>query len=243
MRRGRSPLERVVEALRHAGAYRHPVERVTVIQTHVSVVFLAGDFVYKLKKPVRFAFVDMSRLAERLHFCEEEVRLNRRLSPDLYLGVVPITESPAGIRVGGEGAPLDYAVHMRRLPEERMMDRLLGWRALGRPMVERLAEHIAEFHARAATGPDISKYGSPEAVGPRTHDVDAGRGSAEVLSAWRGPRRDWRCRSLLRRGERLVSELLPAHARLVQCPAVAPVAGESPGPARRRGGWPSQRIQ
>jgi len=164
MRRGRSPFERVVEALRHPRAYPHPVERVSVIQTHVSVVLLAGEFVYKLKKPVHFAFVDMSRLPERLHFCREEVRLNRRLSPDLYLGVVPITEGADGIRVGGDGAPLEYAVHMRRLPEDRMMDRLLERGALGRPMVERLAELIADFHARAETGPAISRHGSPEAV-------------------------------------------------------------------------------
>jgi uncharacterized protein len=92
------------------------------------------------------------------------VQLNRRLSPDLYLGVVPITESPAGIRVGGRGPPIEYAVHMRRLPEDRMMDRLLRRRALERPMVERLAEHIAAFHARAETGPAISASGSAEAI-------------------------------------------------------------------------------
>jgi uncharacterized protein len=90
-----SRLARVVDGLRRREAYPHGTAEVTVLQTHLSVVFLAGEFVYKLKKPVHFGFVDMSTLAKRRHFCEEEVRLNRRLSPHLYLGVVVITESPS----------------------------------------------------------------------------------------------------------------------------------------------------
>jgi hypothetical protein len=223
------------------------------------VVFLAGDFVYKLKKPVRFAFVDMSRLAERLHFCEEEVRLNRRLSPDLYLGVVPITESPAGMRVGGECAPLEYAVHMRRLPEERMMDRLLRWRALGRPMVERLAEHIAEFHARATTGPDLSKYGSPEAVGAlwEEHFAQTARFVGRTLSRFQDGRLRATVSAWLTRKHGELStrvdggRIRDVHGDLRTSAAVSEAAslgrrkgGESragglSGPARRPGGRPA----
>jgi len=155
---------RVVQGLLRPGAYPHPVRRVREIQTHVSAILLAGDFAYKLKKPVRFPFLDMSSLSQRKHLCEEEVRLNRRLSPGLYLGVVPIVESAAGMRVGGEGTPVEYAVRMHRLPEDRMMDRLLRRGELETEAVERLAELIADFHARVESGPAVAVFGSPEAV-------------------------------------------------------------------------------
>ena len=152
---------RVVQGLLRPGAYPHPVRRVREIQTHVSAILLAGDFAYKLKKPVRFPFLDMSSLSQRKHLCEEEVRLNRRLSPALYLGVVPIVESAAGMRVGGEGTPVEYAVRMHRLPEDRMMDRLLRRGELRTEAVERLAELIADFHARVESGPAVAVFGSP----------------------------------------------------------------------------------
>jgi aminoglycoside phosphotransferase family enzyme/predicted kinase len=96
--------------------------------------------------------------------CRKEVALNRRLSPDLYLGVVPITRGPGGLVVGGSGEAVEYAVHMRRLPEERMMDRLLGSGALTRAMVEQVAEVLVPFHASADAGPRVATFGTPEAV-------------------------------------------------------------------------------
>ena len=157
-------LAEVLHSLSRAEAYPHPVDGVTVLQTHVSAVFLAGDFAYKVKKPVHFDFLDARSLECRRELCAQEVALNRRLSPELYLGVVPVTRGPEGLLVGGEGPPVEFAVRMRRLPEGRMMDRLLEARALTREMVERVAEVLAPFHARADAGPGVAALGTPAAI-------------------------------------------------------------------------------
>ena len=88
-------LDQLIEALSRPAAYPYPMDQVDVRQTHISVVFLAGRYVYKIKKPVQLGFLDFSTLERRRHFCEEEVRLNRRLAPTVYLGVVPVTATPA----------------------------------------------------------------------------------------------------------------------------------------------------
>jgi len=157
-------LAEVLGSLARPEAYPHPVEDVTVLQTHVSVVFLAGGYAYKVKKPVRFDFLDAHLLERRAEMCHQEVALNRRLSPDLYLGVVSIIRGPQGLVVGGTGAPVEYAVQMRRLPEDRMMDRLLQTRALTQQMVEQVADVLAPFHAAADAGPRVAAFGTPEAV-------------------------------------------------------------------------------
>jgi uncharacterized protein len=155
---------RVLEALATPAAYPHPAPSVTRLQTHLSVVFLAGEMAYKLKKPLRLDFVDLSTLDRRRELCHEEVRLNRRLSPNLYRGVLPITESKAGICVGGVGSPIEWAIQMRRLPDARMMDRLLCAGTLSLEQVRQLAELIAAFHAQADTGPAISAFGTSDAL-------------------------------------------------------------------------------
>ena len=100
-----------------ACAFPVPVDDVTVRQTHISSVFLGGELVYKIKKPVKLPFLDFSTVELRHHFCEEEVRINRPWAPDVYLGVVPITRDAAGLRFEGTGPVIDWAVKMRRLPE------------------------------------------------------------------------------------------------------------------------------
>src|SRR5436190_6229554 len=118
-------LVRLIEALSEPAAYPHAVEGVEVRQTHISVVFLAGPYAYKLKKPVNLGFLDFTTLDKRRHFCEEEVRLNRRLAPSVYLGVEPVTQTADGLRIGGEGEAVDWVVKMRRLPEgTSLLDRL-----------------------------------------------------------------------------------------------------------------------
>src|SRR5580700_6621474 len=105
-------LVKLIEGLSDVAAYPHPIDKVEVRQTHISAVFLAGPFVYKLKKPVNLGFLDFSTLEKRRHFCEEEVRLNRRLAPTVYLGVVPITRTPTGIQMEGTGETIEWAVKM-----------------------------------------------------------------------------------------------------------------------------------
>jgi aminoglycoside phosphotransferase family enzyme/predicted kinase len=149
-------------ALLDPNAYRPPPPSVELRETHISMVFLAGDRAYKVKKPVAFPFVDYSTLAARKRYCDEEVRLNRRLAPRVYLGVRAITrEEGGGVRVGGEGEVVEYAVEMVRLPEERMLDRLLDRGEVDNAFLETIARILADFHARA---PRADAFGAPDAV-------------------------------------------------------------------------------
>jgi aminoglycoside phosphotransferase family enzyme/predicted kinase len=152
------------------GFYPGRPEKVELRQTHISYVFLAGPEVYKIKKPVRFPFLDYSTLERRYHYCREEVRLNRRLAPGVYLGVVPILQA-GGSFVLGDGASrrgevCEYGVRMRRLPEERMLDRLVGASQATIGIVEAVADKLVEFHLSAA-GEHAARYGSTERIAGR----------------------------------------------------------------------------
>src|SRR3990170_5277034 len=154
-----SALPPFVRALLDPTAYPHPVDRVQLIQTHVSYVFLAGEHVYKVKKPVDFGFLDFSTPAKRRYYCRQEVVLNSRLCSNTYLGVSRIRERDGRVSIDGRGRVIDYAVHMRRLPAERMMDRLLESGGLTDAMLRELAQRLAEFHANSQTDRRIAEYG------------------------------------------------------------------------------------
>ncbi len=154
-----SVLPPVIRALLHPAAYPHPVDRVELLQTHISYVLLAGDHVYKVKKPVDFGFLDFSTLGKRRYYCRQEVVLNSRLCPGTYLGVSRIRARDGRITVDGAGKVIEYAVHMRRLPGERMMDRLLESGEVTEGMIRALAGRLAEFHARSDTDRRIAEYG------------------------------------------------------------------------------------
>jgi aminoglycoside phosphotransferase family enzyme/predicted kinase len=165
-RRNEAGLPALIAAMMRPDFYPEHPPSVELRQTHISWVLLAGDFVYKIKKPLSFSFVDYSTLARRRHFCEEEVRLNRRLSHGVYLGVVPIVTRDGGFAVGDDeshkaGRVAEYAVKMRRLPEYRMLDRLVAEHKADREMIRRLARRLAAFHADAAVEPS---RGGPAAV-------------------------------------------------------------------------------
>src|SRR3970282_1275189 len=110
---GAAALDRLIAALRQPARYAHAVERVELLQTHISCVLLAGDYAYKIKKPVNLGFLDFSTLAARRHYCEEELRLNRRTAPGLYLDVLAIGGSESAPVLGGGGAAIEYALRMR----------------------------------------------------------------------------------------------------------------------------------
>lgn len=137
---------------------------VQLIETHLSWVFLLDRDVFKVKKPVDLGFVDFTTLERRRAACEAEVRLNARLAPGVYLGVVPIVRGERGLAVGGEGTPVEWAVHMRRLPDERRADLMLARGELRDEDVERIAACIAVFHAGARCDDETTRYGSPELV-------------------------------------------------------------------------------
>jgi len=157
-------LSQLIEALSAPSAYPQPAEAVEVHQTHISVVFLAGPWAYKIKKPVDLGFVNYSTLERRRHFCEEEVRLNRRLAPEVYRGVVPVTRDGEVVRVEGKGAVLEWAVKMERLPDSATLRAHLDHDNVGVEELEELACRLARFHAAADSGDKIAAGGSFEVI-------------------------------------------------------------------------------
>jgi aminoglycoside phosphotransferase family enzyme/predicted kinase len=162
-------LERLIADLSRPEAYPFPVEHVAVRQTHASVVFLAGSFAYKVKKPVDLGFLDFRDLARRQFFCAEEVRLNRRLAQSVYLGVVPVVERE-GLRVEGPGSPVEWAVKMVRLPEEATLLARLSRDEVSAADVEELARRVAAFHAAQPGGPALAAAGRFEVVAANARD-------------------------------------------------------------------------
>lgn len=155
----------LIHALSDPAAYPSPPGPITTIQTHASVLFLAGDRVYKVKKTVDLGFLDFRTLEQRRHFCQEEVRLNAALAPGVYLGVVPIVRDAAGrLRVGGEGETVEYAVEMVRLPADQLLDRIIAEDRVPPGLIADLVEKLSAFHIAAPTGPGVDQYGTPEAV-------------------------------------------------------------------------------
>ncbi|AEG02725.1 AAA family ATPase [Methylomonas methanica] len=153
----------LIESLKNPARYPHPAESIRLLETHISWVLLAGDFVYKIKKPVDFGFLDFSELAQRHLFCREELRLNRRLAPGLYLAVVGIGGSPRQPVFDAEPA-FEYAVKMQRFAEEDLLDHVLARGALTRQHMQSLAITLAEFHAGLPPAVADSGYGDADAV-------------------------------------------------------------------------------
>lgn len=139
-------LEDKVDRLRRPDAYDPPVAHVTALETHMSWVFLAGDRAYKLKKPVRFAYLDFSTLARRERACRQEYLLNHRLAPDTYLGLLPLSAGTDGLVLDGDGEVADWLVVMRRLPDGGNLETALARDALGTPDVDRIAATLAAFY-------------------------------------------------------------------------------------------------
>lgn len=172
----------VVEQLRHLGK---------LIETHASWVFVGPRFVFKLKKPVNFGFLDFSTLEKREAACQAEVLLNARLAPSVYLGVVPVRRDGERLwvddedAIAGLGAPhdpggaiVDYAVKMHRLPDDQRADDLLARQSLEKADIERMAVLIADFHARCDNGPELERFGSPDAIAENVRE------NFEQTSGW-----------------------------------------------------------
>lgn len=157
--------EAIIEALQHPGAYPERPSSIEHTQTHISHLFLTPDAVYKVKKPVDFGFLNFSTFEQRRFFCYEELTLNQRLSPDVYLQVVKIRRGPGGrIAIDGAGEVVEHAVKMRRLPSESSLDLLLALNRVKDQQVEELGHMIGGFHLKAETNSEIAGFGSPEGV-------------------------------------------------------------------------------
>ena len=163
-----APAPRLVDAMMQPEFYPDRPSRIEVKQTHISYVFLAGEYVYKIKKPVRFDFADCSTLAARYALCREEVRLNRRLAREVYLAVLPILRDGERFVLGAESRDFnpeahEYAVKMRRLPDSRMLDRLVRSGEANAAVIDALAKTLAAFHREASTAGGL-RYGSATSV-------------------------------------------------------------------------------
>jgi aminoglycoside phosphotransferase family enzyme len=159
-----SELPALIQALFDPRAYPEPPSRVELAQTQISYVLLADEYVYKIKKPVDMGFLDYTTLEKRLAMCRKEVELNRRLCPDVYLGVVSVTSDGGHYAIDGRGNTEEYAVRMRRLPQDRMMDALLRRNKVTPRMVRDVAATVAAFHRNAAFGDEINRLGGLESV-------------------------------------------------------------------------------
>ena len=141
-------LPEAAQALLDPQIYPDKTAGVKMMQTQMSFIFLTGQYVYKVKKPVNLGYLDYTTLEKRRFFCEQEVALNRRLCPEAYLGVIPITRSDSAVALGGEGEVIDYAVKMLYLPQDRMMNVLLDRNQVSSEMVEKVAQKLVDFHDR-----------------------------------------------------------------------------------------------
>ena len=157
-----STLDAKVKFLSRPDAYRPTPNEVVCRETHMSWVFLVGGRVYKLKKPVRFPYLDFSSLARREAACRAELRLNRALAPDIYLDVLPLVDTGKGLSFGGAGVPVDWLVVMKRLDESDMLDCLIAEQRVDAVKLERLVTVLAQFYRRAA----------PVLLSPAIHLVD-----------------------------------------------------------------------
>ena len=154
----------IINDLQNPGFLPDSTENVSVVQTHISVVFVADEFVYKVKKPVNFGFLDFSTLEKRKYYCQKEVELNRRLSKDIYLNVLPIMfDGKKHILGGASGEVVEYAVKMKRIPEDRLMKSLFEKGELAGDHLKRIGEVLADFHATTLRTSEIDQFGKPEA--------------------------------------------------------------------------------
>ena len=157
-------LPSTVKALLKPQAYPHKPQKIELVQTQMSFVFLTGEYVYKIKKPVNLGYLDYTTLKKRRFFCHQELELNRRLCPDVYLAVVPIVEEKGRLRIEGQGKAIEYAVKMKQLSQDRMMDVLLPRGQVTPEMVARVAEKLVGFHQRAETNQTIAAFGRLDVI-------------------------------------------------------------------------------
>jgi len=154
----------LIAALQNPALYPHPVEAFQVIETHISWVILTGPYAYKLKKPMNFGFLDFTKLEDRGHFCNEELRLNQRLTKDLYLEVLPITGTAEAPQFGGDGPVIEYALKMRQFPQSQLLSTLQANGELTSAHIDEMAKQIAHFHLSAPKVPQEHPAGTPDEV-------------------------------------------------------------------------------
>lgn len=159
----------LIDALLTPAPYSHPVDSIELIETHISWVILTGQYAYKIKKPVDFGFVDFTTLDKRHFYCKQEVILNKRLAPEIYLGVVAITGTESRPTFDGEGPALEYAVKMLQFSQSGLMSEQIRRNKVSFDDMQQLAETIARFHSDTPIADMQSEFGNPEAIHAAMH--------------------------------------------------------------------------
>lgn len=218
MQETESMSKRLLTALMNPKIYPHPSTSVDLVETHISWVLLTGLRAYKIKKPVDLGFVDFTTLERRRHFCEEEIRLNRRLAPNLYQDVVPITGSLEAPQIDGEGPIIEYAVRMKQFNKSQVLDGT-SLRNINVQQMETLADDCAAFHEEIATLAPKSPFGTPsEILKPVVANLDILRDTDNSL-----------CESVADLRERVdyhFERLIPAFKHRRQCGRVRECHGD-----------------
>lgn len=158
------PEKALIEFMLDPGSYPEKPGSVSLVQTHISLVFIGDAFVYKVKKPLRFDFLDFTTLERRKFFIEEELRLNRRFSPDVYLAVMPISKKGGSFVIGDDSNILEYALKMRRISEDHMLYRLLAEGRVHREDLKRVGIHLAKLYGKIPSNEKARAFGSPEVI-------------------------------------------------------------------------------
>ena len=184
----------LINALRDPACYPHAVDRITLIETHISFVLLTGPYAYKIKKAVNLGFLDFTTPELRHFFCEEELRLNRRLAPRLYLDIVPIGGMPHKPKLGTESDAFEFAVKMRQFAQEGLLDRVLSHGGLTAEHVDAIAATVAAFHQRIESAQPDQDYGGASNIGSAMRqnfvqirtllDTPAERDSLTLIETW-----------------------------------------------------------
>ena len=149
----------LIAAMLNPEIYQDATDKVELIQTHISYIFLTKNHAYKIKKPVNFGFLDFSTLRKRHYFLEQELVLNRRLAPEIYLAVLPLVARDGKLQLNGEGKAIEYTLQMVRMPQHLMMDEIAGRRQLSKAMIDAIVARLVPFYRQAATGPRVNKFG------------------------------------------------------------------------------------
>ena len=158
-------LSNLIKQLQNTNSYPHVVETtIKVIQTHISAIFLTGDYAYKIKKPVYFGFLDYSSMEKRQHFLNQELTMNQAIAPDIYLDVLPITIQNEQVKIGGEGEIIDYVLKMNQFPQDSLFINLFLAGKLEKHHLEELGKIVAEFHKNTKTDDYIRSFGDIEVI-------------------------------------------------------------------------------
>ncbi len=185
-------LPALIQAMLGPDFYPHPTRGIELIQTHISWVITTGDFAYKVKKPVNFGFLDFTTLARRKYFCEQELRLNRRLAPELYLEVLPIARQGGSFRLGSGGEICDYCLKMVQFDQADLLDRRLAAGSFDPAWMDMLAADVAAFHSEAENGEAVARFGDQSLIEAHVYaNVEIGEKFADRAASKQSLARLW----------------------------------------------------